>query len=149
MVDEIAGVDEHEEEVKKEVEAEKEVEMEKQADKEKDKEGDVEKETEREAEMEADDEAAIPKDATVKEAAEDTKTHFKLMESKLKVTELDLNINFNLKIAKAKENLGKKIDENSSRISNVEETLASLLKAQQEQNVTNKALIDFLVTNFL
>ncbi|GAB2278732.1 hypothetical protein Dimus_013407 [Dionaea muscipula] len=36
------------------------------------------------------------------------------------------------KIAKAEENLGQKIDENSSRLSTVEETLASLLKAQQE-----------------
>ncbi|GAB2281382.1 hypothetical protein Dimus_015978, partial [Dionaea muscipula] len=88
-------------------------------------------------------------EATVKEAAEDTKTRFELMESKLKVTELDLNINFNLKIAKAEENLSQKIDENSTRLSSVEETLASLLKAQQEQNETNKALTDFLISYFL
>ncbi|GAB2273409.1 hypothetical protein Dimus_008204, partial [Dionaea muscipula] len=44
-------------------------------------------------------------EATLKEAANDTNTRFKLMESKLKVTELDLNIYFNLKIAKAEENL--------------------------------------------
>ncbi|GAB2278312.1 hypothetical protein Dimus_012997, partial [Dionaea muscipula] len=69
-------------------------------------------------------------EATVKEAAEDTKTHFELIESKLKVTELDLNINFNLKIAKAEENLSQKIDGNSQRLTNMEETLANLLKAQ-------------------
>ncbi|GAB2273768.1 hypothetical protein Dimus_008547 [Dionaea muscipula] len=68
----------------------------------------------------------------IDEAKEDSKTRFELMESKLKMTELDLSINFNLKIAKAEENLGQKIDENSSRLSTVEETLASLLKAQQE-----------------
>ncbi|GAB2269076.1 hypothetical protein Dimus_004006, partial [Dionaea muscipula] len=62
-------------------------------------------------------------EATVKEAAEETKTRFELMESKLKVTELDLNINFNLKIAKTEENLSQKIDENSTRLSSVDETL--------------------------
>ncbi|GAB2301529.1 hypothetical protein Dimus_035546, partial [Dionaea muscipula] len=77
------------------------------------------------------------------EAVEDTKTRFELMESKLKVNELDLNINFNPKIAKAEENLSQKIDENSQRLTNVEETLASLLKSQQKQNATNKALTDF------
>ncbi|GAB2268583.1 hypothetical protein Dimus_003538, partial [Dionaea muscipula] len=85
----------------------------------------------------------------IDEASKDTKTHFELQDTKLKVTELDLNINFNMKIAKAEENLGQKIDENSSRLSTVEETLSSLLKAQQEQNETNKALTYFLVTNFL
>ncbi|GAB2292869.1 hypothetical protein Dimus_027099, partial [Dionaea muscipula] len=35
-------------------------------------------------------------------------------------------------IAKAEENLAQKIDENSTRLSTMEETLASLLKAQQE-----------------
>ncbi|GAB2301894.1 hypothetical protein Dimus_035917 [Dionaea muscipula] len=64
------------------------------------------------------------------EVAKDTKTHFELVESKLKMTELDPSINFNLKIAKTEENLGQKIDENSSRLSTVEETLASLLKAR-------------------
>ncbi|GAB2276002.1 hypothetical protein Dimus_010744, partial [Dionaea muscipula] len=39
-----------------------------------------------------------------------------------------------------KETLGMKIDDNGRRLANVEETLASLLKAQQEQNATNKAL---------
>ncbi|GAB2284273.1 hypothetical protein Dimus_018737, partial [Dionaea muscipula] len=85
----------------------------------------------------------------IAEASKDVKTSFELMETKLKVTELDININCNLKIAKAEENLGQKIDENSSRLSTVEETLASLVKAQQEQNETNKALTDFLVTKFL
>ncbi|GAB2287858.1 hypothetical protein Dimus_022213, partial [Dionaea muscipula] len=65
--------------------------------------------------------------AKVKEVAEDTKTRFELMESKMKVTELDLNINFNLKIAMDEENLSQKIDDNSERLTNVEETLASLL----------------------
>ncbi|GAB2292714.1 hypothetical protein Dimus_026951, partial [Dionaea muscipula] len=83
-------------------------------------------------------------EATLKEAVEDTKTRFELMESKLKVIELDLNINFNPKIAKAEENLSHKIDGNSQRLTNVEETLASLLKSQQKQNATNKALTDFL-----
>ncbi|GAB2299306.1 hypothetical protein Dimus_033378, partial [Dionaea muscipula] len=69
-------------------------------------------------------------EATLKEAAEDTKTRFELIESKLKVIELDLNINFNMKIDKAEKNLAQQIGENSSRITNVEETLASLLKAQ-------------------
>ncbi|GAB2292989.1 hypothetical protein Dimus_027212 [Dionaea muscipula] len=72
-------------------------------------------------------------EATVKEAAEDIKTRFELMESKMKVTELDLNINFNLKIAKAEENLSQKIDDNSERLTNVEETLASLLKADESE----------------
>ncbi|GAB2271199.1 hypothetical protein Dimus_006043, partial [Dionaea muscipula] len=44
-------------------------------------------------------------EATLKEAADETKTRFELMESKLKITELDLSMNFNLKIAKAEENL--------------------------------------------
>ncbi|GAB2275761.1 hypothetical protein Dimus_010512, partial [Dionaea muscipula] len=85
----------------------------------------------------------------IAEALKDIKTRFELMESKLKMTELDVNINFNLKITKAEENLGQKIDENSSRLFTVEETLASLVKPQQEQNETNKPLTDFLVTNFL
>ncbi|GAB2294751.1 hypothetical protein Dimus_028946 [Dionaea muscipula] len=58
-------------------------------------------------------------EATVKEAKEDAKARFELMETKLKMTELDVNINVNLKIAKAEENLGQKIDENSSRLSTV------------------------------
>ncbi|GAB2299597.1 hypothetical protein Dimus_033659, partial [Dionaea muscipula] len=86
---------------------------------------------------------------TMKEVAEDTKTHFELMESKLKVIELDLNINFNLKIAKAEENLSQKINSNSQRLTNVEETLASLFNDQQEKNETNKPLTDFLISNFL
>ncbi|GAB2276342.1 hypothetical protein Dimus_011072, partial [Dionaea muscipula] len=53
-------------------------------------------------------------EATLKEAAEDTKTRFELMETKLKMTELDLNINFNMKIDKAEGNLTQKIDENST-----------------------------------
>ncbi|GAB2268845.1 hypothetical protein Dimus_003788, partial [Dionaea muscipula] len=71
---------------------------------------------------------------------DDTKTRFELMESKLKVTKLDLS----MKITMAEGNLGQKIDANSTRLSSVEETLAGLLNAQQEQNATNKALTDFL-----
>ncbi|GAB2295786.1 hypothetical protein Dimus_029942 [Dionaea muscipula] len=93
--------------------------------------------------------AAGSTEAVVDEAAAEVDVVEELMETKLKVSELDININCNLKIAKAEENLGQKIDENSTRLTNVEETLANLLKAQQEQNKTNKALIDFLVTNFL
>ncbi|GAB2286055.1 hypothetical protein Dimus_020479, partial [Dionaea muscipula] len=84
-------------------------------------------------------------EATVKEVSKDVQTRFELMESKMKVSEIDLNIKF----TEAEGNLGRKIDEDSIRLSNVEETLAGLLKAQQEQNETNKALTDFLVTNFL
>ncbi|GAB2290249.1 hypothetical protein Dimus_024531, partial [Dionaea muscipula] len=87
-------------------------------------------------------------EATLKEAAEDTKTRFELMETQLKMTELDLNIKFNMKIEKAEGNLTLRIDENSTRLTTVEETLASLLKAEKEQNATNKALTDFLVSNF-
>ncbi|GAB2273346.1 hypothetical protein Dimus_008144 [Dionaea muscipula] len=68
----------------------------------------------------------------------------KLIEKKIQLNELDLNINFNRKIDKAEENLTQKIGENSARLTNVEETLANHLKAQQEQNATNKALTDFL-----
>ncbi|GAB2292554.1 hypothetical protein Dimus_026789, partial [Dionaea muscipula] len=57
------------------------------------------------------------------EASEDVKTCFKLMETKLKMTELVLSINFSMKLAKAEENLGLKIDENSTRLSSIEETL--------------------------
>ncbi|GAB2286164.1 hypothetical protein Dimus_020590, partial [Dionaea muscipula] len=85
----------------------------------------------------------------IDEPSKDTKSYFELMETKLKVTELDLNINFNMKIAKDEENLSQKIDENSTGLSTVEKTLASLLKAQQEQNATNKALTYFMVCNFL
>ncbi|GAB2265523.1 hypothetical protein Dimus_000572, partial [Dionaea muscipula] len=73
-------------------------------------------------------------EALLKGVADDTKTRFELVESKLKVTELDLS----MKITMDEGNLGKKIDENSSRLTTVEETLAGLLKAQQEQNATNK-----------
>ncbi|GAB2288572.1 hypothetical protein Dimus_022900 [Dionaea muscipula] len=45
-------------------------------------------------------------EAAVKEVSKDVKSHFELMEIKLKVTELDININYNLMIAKAEENLG-------------------------------------------
>ncbi|GAB2298101.1 hypothetical protein Dimus_032173, partial [Dionaea muscipula] len=79
-------------------------------------------------------------EASLKGVVDDTKIRFELMESKLKVTEIDLS----MKITMAEGNLGQKIDANSSRLSSVEETLAGLLKAQQEQNTTNKALIDFL-----
>ncbi|GAB2295041.1 hypothetical protein Dimus_029226, partial [Dionaea muscipula] len=83
--------------------------------------------------------------AKVKGVQDDIKTIFELMESKMKVAELDMSI----KISTAEGNLGIKIDENSSKLTNVEATLAELLKAQQEQNETDKALTDFLVTNFL
>ncbi|GAB2292469.1 hypothetical protein Dimus_026707 [Dionaea muscipula] len=66
----------------------------------------------------------------IDEAEKDTKTRFELMETKLKMTELDLNINFNMKIDKAEANLTQQIGENSARLSTVEETLANLLKAQ-------------------
>ncbi|GAB2285891.1 hypothetical protein Dimus_020326, partial [Dionaea muscipula] len=68
------------------------------------------------------------------EVSKDVKTRFELMESKMKVSELDLN----MRITMAEGNLGKKIDENSTRLSSVEGILAELLKAQQEQNETNK-----------
>ncbi|GAB2296728.1 hypothetical protein Dimus_030834 [Dionaea muscipula] len=61
----------------------------------------------------------------IHEASKDVKTRFELMESKMKVTKLDLS----MKIIMAEGNLGKKIDENSTRLSSVEETLARLLKA--------------------
>ncbi|GAB2266216.1 hypothetical protein Dimus_001237, partial [Dionaea muscipula] len=73
-------------------------------------------------------------EVSLKGVADDTKTRFELMDSKLKVTELDLS----MKITMAEGNLGQKIDQNSTRLSSVEETLAGLLKAQQEQNETNK-----------
>ncbi|GAB2294451.1 hypothetical protein Dimus_028659, partial [Dionaea muscipula] len=79
----------------------------------------------------------------IAEASKDVKTCFELMESKLKVTELDLS----MKITMVEGNLGQKIDANSTRLSSVEETLAGLLKVQQEQNETNKALTDFLISN--
>ncbi|GAB2295326.1 hypothetical protein Dimus_029497 [Dionaea muscipula] len=106
MVDENSGVDEHEEELYKEAEAEKEenLSMSIQA-------------------------STDHLEKRIVKVAKDTKTHFELVETKLKMTELDMNINVNLKIAKAEENLGQKIDENSSRLTNVEETLANLLKA--------------------
>ncbi|GAB2278520.1 hypothetical protein Dimus_013199, partial [Dionaea muscipula] len=53
-------------------------------------------------------------------------------------------IELNMKITMTEGNLGRKIDENSSKLSNVERTLAELLKAQKEQNKTNKALTHFL-----
>ncbi|GAB2299208.1 hypothetical protein Dimus_033280, partial [Dionaea muscipula] len=90
---------------------------------------------------EAVDEEKIPKsikantdylEATLEEVVEDPRTRFELMETKLKMTELDLNINFNMKIDKDEANLTRHIGENSSRLTTVEETLASLLKAQQE-----------------
>ncbi|GAB2294654.1 hypothetical protein Dimus_028850, partial [Dionaea muscipula] len=49
----------------------------------------------------------------IDEASEDTKTHFELMETKLKMTELDLNINFNMMIDKAETNPTQQIGENS------------------------------------
>ncbi|GAB2283123.1 hypothetical protein Dimus_017653, partial [Dionaea muscipula] len=85
----------------------------------------------------------------IDEVSKDVKTCFELMETKLKMTELDLSINFNMKLAKAEENLGLKINENSTRLTTMEETLAELLKAQKEQNETNKALTDFLIVKFL
>ncbi|GAB2294454.1 hypothetical protein Dimus_028662 [Dionaea muscipula] len=127
-------------------EAEKEVDEE-VAKNEPEKEAEQEKEVEKEAEMEKDDvddsvekmtEDKIPKDEDkIAEASKDVKTRFELMESKLKVTELDLS----MKITMVEGNLGQKIDANSTRLSSVEETLAGLLKVQQEQNETNKALM--------
>ncbi|GAB2266048.1 hypothetical protein Dimus_001078, partial [Dionaea muscipula] len=73
-------------------------------------------------------------EATVKEVSKDVKTRLELMESKMKVSELDLS----MKVSMDEVNLGKKIDENFTRLTSVEETLADLLKAQQEQNETNK-----------
>ncbi|GAB2271357.1 hypothetical protein Dimus_006198, partial [Dionaea muscipula] len=81
-------------------------------------------------------------EASLKGVVDDTKTHFELMESKLKVTDLDLS----MKITMAEGNLGQKIDLNTTIFSSVEETLAGLLKAQQEQNKTNKALTELLMT---
>ncbi|GAB2278962.1 hypothetical protein Dimus_013631 [Dionaea muscipula] len=72
------------------------------------------------------------------EAAENTKTHFEQIETKNKLTKLYLNNNFNRKIDKAEENLTLKINGNSQRLTNVKETLTSLLKVQQEQNIHTK-----------
>ncbi|GAB2270924.1 hypothetical protein Dimus_005784, partial [Dionaea muscipula] len=102
----------------------------------------LEKEAEKDSEKEKVDEMEVD---TVKEVSQDVKTRFDLMESKMKVSEIDLN----MKISMAESNLGKKIDENFTTLSGVEGTLDELLKDQQEQNETNKALTDFLVNNFL
>ncbi|GAB2275931.1 hypothetical protein Dimus_010677, partial [Dionaea muscipula] len=83
--------------------------------------------------------------AKVKGVKDDVMARFELMESKMKVSEIKLS----MKITTAEGNLGRKIDENSTRLSSVEDTLGKLLKVQKEQNETNKALTDFLVTNFL
>ncbi|GAB2281293.1 hypothetical protein Dimus_015894, partial [Dionaea muscipula] len=78
-----------------------------------------------------------------------TSDHLHLMEKNLELTELNLTIDLTKKIEKSEENLTMKIDENSKRLTNVEETLANLLKAQQEQTEANKALTDLLISNFL
>ncbi|GAB2303497.1 hypothetical protein Dimus_037486, partial [Dionaea muscipula] len=65
-------------------------------------------------------------EAKVKEAKDDVKARFELMESKMKVSEIELS----MKITMAEGNLGKKIDENSTRLSSVE-TLVELLKAPE------------------
>ncbi|GAB2288051.1 hypothetical protein Dimus_022396, partial [Dionaea muscipula] len=59
----------------------------------------------------------------------ETRNHFELMEKKIQLTELNLNIDLSKKIEKTEENLTMKIEENSERLTNVEETLANLLKA--------------------
>ncbi|GAB2270756.1 hypothetical protein Dimus_005625 [Dionaea muscipula] len=84
-------------------------------------------------------------EAKVKDVKDDVKAKLVLMESKMKVSEIELS----MKITMAEGNLGKKIDENSTRLSNVEGTLTELLKAQKEQNESNKVLTDSLITNFL
>ncbi|GAB2286312.1 hypothetical protein Dimus_020729 [Dionaea muscipula] len=75
---------------------------------------------------------------------EDNKNHFELIPKKIKMTKLDLSIDFSKKLLATEACLGQKIDNNGESLTSVEETLANLLKAQQEQNATNKALMDFL-----
>ncbi|GAB2292938.1 hypothetical protein Dimus_027165, partial [Dionaea muscipula] len=72
-----------------------------------------------------------------------------MIEKNMKMTELDRSIDFSKKLLATEASLGQKIDNNGERLTSVEVTLASLLKAQQERNTMNKALTDFLVSNFL
>ncbi|GAB2295347.1 hypothetical protein Dimus_029519 [Dionaea muscipula] len=65
----------------------------------------------------------------IDEAIEDNRNHFELMEKKMKMIELYLSIDFSKKLLQIEETLGQKIDDNSERLTNIGETLASLLKA--------------------